>query len=389
MHYKFPEISHICDILPAIENASEFIVAEKENFKVINYLVSKPDTFPEIKNDHDSLRRECRGLIFSLDGKLIARRLHKFFNINEKEETQFSKIDFEKKHIILEKLDGSMITPIPIDNHIRWGTKMGITDVAINAETFVAHNPSYEMFARDMINQELTPIFEWCSRKNKIVVDYPQDRLVLIAVRHNKTGEYFSYEVLKKYGKEYNLDVVTTYPGNIHSMEKLIEETKELKDSEGWVIRFEDGHMLKIKGEWYLKLHKTKNDIDSEKNVLSLIISNQLDDLKPFMLNEDKEKIETFEKNFWRGVRETEKNTKELLAQLKTKTNNSKKEFALEYSYRYDKRISVIIFAVWDERKNMYDVILETIKKNLSTQEKINNARFLWGEHKWNYSHEE
>jgi hypothetical protein len=69
-------------------------------------------------------------------------------------------------------------------------SKMGITDVALQAEEFVGANPKYLDFASWCISNQLTPLFEWCSRKQKIVIDYPEDKLVLLAVRNNITGEY-------------------------------------------------------------------------------------------------------------------------------------------------------------------------------------------------------
>jgi hypothetical protein len=55
---------------------------------------------------------ECRGIVFSPEGKILSRRYHKFFNLEEK--GYLSKIDFSQPHIILEKLDGSMVGKLPI-----------------------------------------------------------------------------------------------------------------------------------------------------------------------------------------------------------------------------------------------------------------------------------
>lgn len=205
MHYPFPKIESLDDVLPAIEGRDEFIVAKREHYTVVNYLVVMDDTFPEVKTAggsalmreeatrHKAIRRECRGLVFGNDGKVISRRLHKFFNVNERDETQADKIDLSKPHVILEKLDGSMITPIPIGDGIRWGTKMGVTEVALGAEEFVAKNPQYQELARWCIDNGKTPIFEWVSRKQRIVIDYEEDDLILIAIRDNITGEYMPY----------------------------------------------------------------------------------------------------------------------------------------------------------------------------------------------------
>jgi RNA ligase len=50
--------------------------------------------------------RECRGLIFSDKGNILSRRFHKFFNVNELEETHESLIDINRPHILTEKMDG-------------------------------------------------------------------------------------------------------------------------------------------------------------------------------------------------------------------------------------------------------------------------------------------
>ena len=204
MRYQFPNIQHLDEVRPAIEGRDEFIIAERDWGYVVNYMVSMSDTFPpvdespELERDliaeRNAIRRECRGLLFHKDGSIMARRLHKFFNVNERDETQFHSIDFSQPHVILEKLDGSMITPVVTDAGIRWGTKMGITEVSMQAEEFVAKHPEYQELAQWCIDNRKTPIFEWTSRKQRIVIDYEEDNLVLIAVRDNVTGEYLPYK---------------------------------------------------------------------------------------------------------------------------------------------------------------------------------------------------
>lgn len=196
MNYEFPKIEHINDVIPHIKNYSEFIISDKNDYKAINYVVSKQETFSsaDIKNDIGAqIRRECRGLIFDKNGKIVRRSYQKFFNINEKDETQSNKIDLTQNHIILEKLDGSMITPIYINDGFRFTTKMGITDTSINSEKWVLTKSNYIDFVNQVYFRNFTPIFEWCSRSNRIVIDYPEDRLVLTGIRNTLTGKYTSY----------------------------------------------------------------------------------------------------------------------------------------------------------------------------------------------------
>lgn len=210
MNYKFPEINHIDDVIPHIENRTEFRVMVKDWYTVIRYMVSLEDTFSLVcdiaydgvlslvsdESQHNmKIRRECRGLIFDTEtGALISRPYHKFFNAGEKEETQLDKINLYEPHVVLEKLDGSMIRPIPTKEGFLLGTKAGVTDTAMNAEVFIADKSHYRLFINYCIENGLTPIFEWVSRKNRIVVDYPEDNLILTAIRKNTTGEYLPYK---------------------------------------------------------------------------------------------------------------------------------------------------------------------------------------------------
>lgn len=386
----FPRIEHINDVLPYIKDREEFIVAERDDYDVVNYLISTPDTFLDPFEDGISgeesharkIRRECRGIIFDKQGNLISRRFSKFFNLGEKEETQFSNINWLRPHKILEKLDGSMITPIRLGDNLRFGTKMGLTDVALNAEEFVAKHPEYMEFCELCDARSQTAIFEWCSRKNRIVIDYPEDRLVLLAVRNMSSGEYWNYAQLKTYADAYHLDLVKEYAGNAKTMEHLIEETKDASGIEGYVIRFDDGQMLKVKASEYVRLHRTKEDLNSEKTMLSLIINDQIDDAKAFMSDVDRALVEEFEDKFWNEIMNTVKGIHFVLCVAKAM---DRKTWAINHSKSVDNYIMAIIFSCFDNDNSVEVELLNILKKNLGSSTKINNVRHLFGNLKWNY----
>lgn len=192
MHYKFPEIRHINDVLPAIEGYEEIIVAERDFGTVINYIVAYPETFKMEGPDDVSgaIRRECRGLIFDLEGNIMSRPYHKFFNVNEKEETQSHLLDLSRAHIVMDKLDGSMIRPVRMYGMVRLATKMGVTDIAMEAEKLLDHDQY--VWLEDMMVDGFTPIFEYVAPTNKIVVNYAEPKLILTAVRETVSGEYRS-----------------------------------------------------------------------------------------------------------------------------------------------------------------------------------------------------
>lgn len=197
MFYDFPLIEKLDDVLPAIEGRSEFIVAEREGFTVVNYVVAMDDTFPPVNDKNSAIRRECRGIIFDQKTGIILRRpLIKFFNINEREETQLNNLNFNFPHKVFTKLDGSFIAPFEkgLDsNNFCFGTKMGETDVSKQVENFVNKHPNYLKFSCWCIDNKITPTFEWTSRQQRIVIDYPEDKLTLIACRHMITGKFLEF----------------------------------------------------------------------------------------------------------------------------------------------------------------------------------------------------
>lgn len=210
MNYNFPLINNISDVFPAIQDRDEFVIVEKEGYTVINYNVMMADTFPDVIIDADpydqqtglyearaynaAIRRECRGITFdSKTGDIIRRPFHKFFNINEREETQDHYLDFSKEHWIDTKLDGSMIAVFMHEGELVYGTKMVAPDFHDLVKKFVdASDVGYETFCRRVITKGYTPIFEFMHPQKRIVIDYGSPALTLLAIRHMVSGEYVS-----------------------------------------------------------------------------------------------------------------------------------------------------------------------------------------------------
>lgn len=382
-HYDFPLISHIDDVKWAIADCAEIIVAERDDYDVVNYIVQSDTTFPPVEDAAAAIRRECRGLIFDKQGNLISRPLQKFFNVNEREETLVQNINFTRPHRILDKLDGSMIRPIRIGNSWRLGTKMGVTDVAMQAEEFIADKPQYSKFfdfCRSFGEQGHTPIFEWCSRKQRIVIDYPIDELVLLAVRNNLTGEYLVYEMLEKISREFDLGIVRQFPGTVKSMQDLIDNTRGQEGIEGYVVRFEDGMMVKIKGDWYVQIHKAKEKIGKEKNLIAMLLDDNIDDVKPFLLKEDQDRLAKFEHEFWEGIHRAEEEMKVCYSEYHRVV---RADFARIIQEQLPNKYHSILFKMYDGA-NAMQVILDTVRKNLTTQKKVDSVRWIF-DTSWNY----
>lgn len=373
IHYEFPVITHINDVLEAIEGRPEFIVAVKDGYTVINYVVAGNDTFPPVDSVQAAILRECRGIVFDNEtGEIIARRFHKFFNLGEREELFAGNIDLYKTHHIPLKLDGSMITPIPVNGEIRWGTKMGLTDVALQAEKYVEANPKYAVFALAMIMAGQTPIFEWCSNKQRIVIDHTEDSLVLLAIRNNVSGRYNSRKLLEVEAEYFGIPIVSVID-TANNIDELSNEIRAQEGTEGVVLTFDNGHMLKIKSDWYVRLHRTKDAISSERKIVDLMLNGNLDDLKPLMTKEDFDIINSYETDFTDAVYGVSVDLCGLWSSL---IDVDRKTFALHFMKSTNPMFVPIIFKLYDKNPDNFipfitNMIIDKIAKSTS-----NNKNF-------------
>lgn len=266
----FPTINHLNDVLPAVKDRKDFVVLDKETYVVIDYVCNFPETFPDPETDPNwDILRECRGLIFSKDGSLISRPFRKIFNYLEKAESRDLTSEDLKAATILEKLDGSMIRPLltqwnELTQSGTWclATRKGVTDVAMMAEEFLSSSgqwAAYSRFFDSCWEFGYTPIFEFCSRDNRIVLDYPESKLVLLALRNMERGYYMPYEYMTRFAE--SMPVVRQY--KLDDQEDPVAFIRAQEGLEGYVFCFPDGERLKVKADEYVLLHRTKDQISS------------------------------------------------------------------------------------------------------------------------------
>jgi RNA ligase len=372
--------------LPAIEGCEGFKVFEREQYTVINYFMMGSDTFPSVLPAYDAeleaselrkaaLRRECRGLIFDKSGKLIRRAYHKFFNLGEREEVLEENVDLTYKHMLLEKLDGSMVTPLPLETGIRWATKMGITEVSMQAEVFVAKNPHFEQFSKTLIAEDLLPIFEWCSPKNHIVIKHPQDNLILTALRYQTNGHYFPYDSMKAVASYHGIPFVREL-----DFPEYTEQIYEAENTEGVVVTFHNGHRVKVKTDWYTQIHRAKDGLTQEKRVLELILDEKLDDVLPFLPPDDKAKLLQYVDNFNGGIKNLVTHLMRLRHSIK-EMGIDRKAYALNMSPMEKGIINSVMFSAWEKSDDdLIDIIIGLIKKNLGSQTNVDKVRPLWND---------
>lgn len=355
----FPQITHISDVLPYIEGKDEFIKVDKGPYTVIDYVYAKEDTFD---NDY---ARECRGIKFdSRTGALIARPYHKFFNLGERVGFREEDLDFTRPHVLLDKLDGSMVHPILLEDKLHLCTRMGITEHAVKAQKLLREDQ--EDWLRAMVNQGYTPLLEWVAPENQIVLHYDEPRLVLTGVRHNKHGHYIEYVALK-HAPFY---IVSNDVPNRYAV-------KQAEGIEGIIVRFANGEMVKVKSDWYVARHKVKSHFENEENILTLVLDGQADDIIPLLDGDDLVRFQRYRQSVIEHCESVVPYLNFHANKLKLSTT-SRKEFAQEVQRKVSPEFQPLWFAAYDN-KFTYSYLAKHIKKTIGKPD----WRMLIGNVEW------
>lgn len=318
MNYPFPNIGHIDTVLRALQGRTsdeggEFLIGRRDGYVFIDYVYVVPDSFPDPMTAPDqataeqwAIRRECRGITFcSETGFILRRPFQKFFNLDQKPETLAAALDFTRPHVFMEKLDGSMVAPFRTrDGVVRWATRMGETHVSKQAAGHASLHPTYQSYVEGCLDSGTTPIFEWCSARNKVVAFHPEDRLVLTAVRDNLTGHYLDYDSMTTAATPFGIPVAAVDTPDGSDPQDMLATTAKRENTEGRVVRFHGGHMVKVKTSWYLAIHHaTSNVIDAEeKDILGKVLMDEVDDLYQNLPLDLRAKLEAYDTAVKNGI---------------------------------------------------------------------------------------
>ena len=248
------------------------------NYRLASYnnFVSPIETKPQVK------AFEMRGLsfVFNKDSSLFKRYLllDKFFNMDQTPCSLYSIIkDFKIKNVYVKE-DGSVASFIMLPNgKVVAKSKASFdSDQAKEIQKIYDSNKKLQKFVTWCLNNDINPVFEYVSPRNRIVIPYKYTDLVLLRVRDNNTGEYLD---INEYIDHLN-GITLAVPENDKSLDGLIELKSVVKDIEGWVIQFENGKMIKVKGDHYCSLHGLLTDsLNRENDIIELILDEKIDDV--------------------------------------------------------------------------------------------------------------
>lgn len=225
-----------------------------------NVFVSEHPEYPNLKiykyTKHCMMEREwsiwsmaARGLILDHDAKkVIATPFIKFFNYGEIFDNP--SIFYTQEFIVTEKMDGSLGIMFYYDSKWMVATAGSfVSEQAVWATEWIHNNLNLEK-----IDTNNTYLFEIIYSDNKLVVDYDFEGLTLLAIV-DPFGLEYPYSSLVHEASYLGVPIVGAQP--FTSIKEIIKSAKLLEETqEGFVVRFQNGVRLKIKGEKYLRIFR-------------------------------------------------------------------------------------------------------------------------------------
>jgi RNA ligase len=206
----------------------------------------------------DDITLKTRGLVLDNEGNVVAKSFDKFFNYEELVGNKWveSKIPNEPFEVF-EKMDGSLGILFNYGGEWILATKGSFTsDQALRGMEIL------KKYRYERLIKGFTYLFEIIYPENMIVCHYDFEDLILLAVVDNKDGyelrihdDNIHLEGIRFRNLYNNLGfkVVKKYDG-VRDYSEL--KSKILQNAEGFVIKFENGVRMKIKGEEYVRLHR-------------------------------------------------------------------------------------------------------------------------------------
>ena len=186
----------------------------------------------------------ARGLIVDpVSRHLVATPFPKFFNVGEGD-TTIPELPFET----FEKLDGSLIIAFHHDGEWHFATKGSFySDQAKWAAGWLKERGT------DALLPGTTYLFEAIYPENRIVIHYDESALVVLGA-YTVDGHEYSAAALHEIAAALGTRMAKRYAYD--SVADLLVTAKGLPPSEeGFVIRFENGFRLKVKGDEYRRIH--------------------------------------------------------------------------------------------------------------------------------------
>ena len=228
-------------------------------------------------DNYDPIVAEARGLVLDSqnDFKIVRKGFNRFFNYGE---GPAAKIDWDTASATIKE-DGTLIFLSYYDGRWMFGTRQNFdlreaemsdalypTFFDLFQDVVLKHYPKFALGG--MLGQNCTWCFELCTRFNRIVIDYPEPKLFLLAKFDNDSGREFPQHLVDADARYLGVDRPKYYKmSSVDDYAQLVEGFGI--QHEGVVVLDGKGDRIKMKSKLYFEMHKQMSNgaMDAEAMV--------------------------------------------------------------------------------------------------------------------------
>jgi T4 RnlA family RNA ligase len=318
-------------------------------------------TFSTFKSNEHLGSLEARGIAFL--GEKAFPAFHKFFNWKENPYTEFY-IEDDEVLIAQEKIDGSLIHPLVVDDYLLVKSKTSfLSEHAKAGKKLLDGDDRKKSLVFDLYKDGFVPLFELIGPENQVVVRYNRDDLVLLAVRNIYNGEYLPLKEVEKIAKEYKVEFAKWTEMPFYRLRNILENEKGI---EGFVA-FVNKNFVKFKTKWYLNLHSFISEI-REDIIFNAFLDDKLDDILINIDGEKKKIVEEIAEKVKHVVNEKVKRALELFSEYK-ELGFERKSFALKY--RNEELFPAVIGK--NKEEEVISGVVDLLRKRYRTLSEVRN----------------
>lgn len=289
----------------------------------------------------DDVTLHCRGLmICSQSWRVAALPFPKFFNIGETPETSVDALPREA-FAVYEKLDGSLGISYCHGNTIALATRGSFTSTQARQGTEYLRNLQHVEALT-----ELTCLFEVICKDARCVSGYDFEGLVLLSAFERSTGRELAWAETVKLAEQLGCRLAKVYPfGNF--AEILASRSTLPATFEGYVVRFDSGFRVKVKGDAYNALHKLAAGL-TETRILQAMVDGTVEQLR-------RASPEEFWGDIDRAIAEIEQRARQLEAEViqlfaQAPSGSDRKTFAAWVLQHAPVERRVMLFHLYDKK---------------------------------------
>lgn len=245
---KFLRAGHSLDELR--KPPYSLIIKEEGDLVLFKYTQGVSDGFNPIV-------REARGIILSRENwDIVCHPFHRFFNFNQPE------ADALRGNLhIYEKVDGSLVKLYFYCGEWRCSSNGNIDarNVSLNGKNFFelvkkalkTYGLTWEFFTKNL-NPYFTYMYELATQDNPVVIKYTGYHLYYLGERNNFTGQ-------EEYNPDPRIDNVKVY--HFTTLYEVVHSSLMMSDNqEGYVVRDDEWHRVKVKNPTYFLVHHLANN---------------------------------------------------------------------------------------------------------------------------------